>query len=112
MSDAIGAGAQLPAPQDVLDHVRSVPGVARLVPGFREMLAARVRSIVDLDTAEPATGVDVVVRDGSVIVYIDCDVDGSRSMAHVVDDIIDVLQSTETVTDGRVVVRVLRRHQP
>ncbi|GAB3180959.1 hypothetical protein GCM10027060_11130 [Nesterenkonia halophila] len=112
MGDAVGAGARPPAPQDVLDHVRSVPGVARLVPGFREMLTARVRSIVDLDTAEPATGVDVVVRDGSVIVYIDCDVDGSRPMAHVVDDIVDGLQSTETVADRRVAVRVLRRQRP
>lgn len=90
----------------LLQVISQVPGVSRLVPGFRELLTSPERALHALRGRSAASGVDVVVREAGTRVYVDCCTDGSRAVTTVVDEITQVvMQAFEDPPD--VQVRVL-----
>lgn len=70
----------------VVELVAELPGVARLVPSFRQVLTATAQRIVGAES-RPATGVDIVTEGSQVSVYVDLYTDGSRPAGDVVDDV-------------------------
>lgn len=76
----------------VVESVSSVPGVARLVPSFRQVLTAAAQRLLKAD-ATPATGVDIVREPAGVVVYVDLYTDGSRPAGVVVDDVNAAIQA-------------------
>lgn len=76
----------------VVESVSSVPGVARLVPSFRQVLTAAAQRLLKAD-ATSATGVDIVREPAGVVVYVDLYTDGSRPAGVVVDDVNAAIQA-------------------
>jgi len=70
----------------VVEAVTVVPGVARLVPSFRQVLTAAAQRLLSAE-ATPATGVDIVEEDTGVFVYVDLYTEAIRPAGHVVDDV-------------------------
>lgn len=66
--------------------ISDLPGVARLVPSFREALTVTTKHFFGAEDSE-ATVVDIVEQEGRIEVYIDLYTDGSRPAGEIVDDI-------------------------
>jgi len=93
----------------VVEAVRVVPGVARLVPSFRQVLTAAAQRLLSAD-ATPATGVDIVEEDAGISVYVDLYTDATRPAGQIVDDVdraVKALFSTEDRLAPTVKVRVM-----
>lgn len=94
----------------VVESVAAVPGVARLVPSFRQVLTATARRLLNAETT-PATGVDIVTEaSGVVVVYVDLYTDGTRPAGLVVDAVdaaVQTLLSRHEVAPVQVKVRVM-----
>ncbi|MGJ9372396.1 hypothetical protein [Nesterenkonia sp. CF4.4] len=93
----------------VVESVSMVPGVARLVPSFRQVLTAAAQRLLNSETT-PATGVDIVSEATGVVVYVDLYIDGTRPAGVVVDDVDAQVQALMVGHDGapaRVKVRVM-----
>ncbi|MBO0595515.1 hypothetical protein I2485_10320 [Nesterenkonia sp. E16_7] len=76
----------------VVESVSAAPGVARLVPSFRQVLTAAAQRLLNAETT-PATGVDIVQEAAGVVVYVDLYIDGSRPAGLVVDDVHAAVQT-------------------
>lgn len=95
----------------LLRGIEELPGVSRLVPGFRELLTCPDRALHALRGRSQATGVDVVVRATGVRVYVDCCTDGSRPASEVVEEVCQVVAASfEDPPD--VQVRILTIDRP
>lgn len=70
----------------VVDLVSDLPGVARLVPSFRQVLTATAQRLFGGES-RTATGVDIVTEGSEIRVYVDLYTDGSRPAGDVVDDV-------------------------
>lgn len=68
--------------------ISDLPGVARLVPSFREALTATTREFFGADDSQAAV-VDIVTHGEQVLMYIDMYTDGSRPAGEIVDDVHD-----------------------
>lgn len=93
----------------VVESVSVVPGVARLVPSFRQVLTATARRLLDAETS-PATGVDIVTEASGGVVYVDLYTDGTRPAGSVVDDVAAEVQAlilTHEGSSAQVKVRVM-----
>lgn len=93
----------------VVESVSVVPGVARLVPSFRQVLTETARRLLNAETS-PATGVDIVTEASGVVVYVDLYTDGTRPAGSVVDDVAAEVQAlilTHEGSSAQVKVRVM-----
>ena len=93
----------------VVESVAAVPGVARLVPSFRQVLTATARRLLNAETT-PATGVDIVTEASGVVVYVDLYTDGTRPAGLVVDAVDAAVQTLLSRHEGapvQVKVRVM-----
>ncbi|GAA1168930.1 hypothetical protein HNR11_000035 [Nesterenkonia sandarakina] len=89
--------------------VPDIPGVSRLVPSFRDVLASATKQFFGADGSDAAV-VDVVARDGEVLVYIDLYIDGSRPAGDVVNAVhgcVFALVTAEQRAATQVEVRIL-----
>lgn len=70
----------------IVEAISDIPGVARLVPSFREALTATTKQFFGAEDSE-ATIVDIVTQDDRERIYIDMYTDGSRPAGEIVDDV-------------------------
>ncbi|MDZ5076963.1 hypothetical protein [Nesterenkonia sp. HG001] len=95
----------------VVRAIEDVPGVARVVPGFRQILTSAAKSLLRLDSAERATGVDIVTREGSRRVYVDCHIDGTRPATLVAEDVVAAVAEVLDMSPQDVTLRIMRVEQ-
>ncbi|WP_120004980.1 hypothetical protein [Nesterenkonia muleiensis] len=69
---------------DLVRAVSSTPGVARLVPSYREMLSRSARAVFGNDVPE-ASGIDIVVRRAGTTIYADFYADRGFSTGTITD---------------------------
>lgn len=90
----------------IVEAISDLPGVARLVPSFREALTATTKQFFGAEDSE-ATIVDIVAQDDRERIYIDMYTDGSRPAGDIVDDVHDqVGELLDPEQRDRVVVNV------
>lgn len=93
----------------IVEAASGLPGVARLVPSFREALTATTKGLFGASDAE-ATVVDIVDQGAQMLIYIDMYTDGSRPAGDIVDDVhgqVHTLLTPERQSSTTVKVRIL-----
>lgn len=93
----------------IAESISALPGVARLVPSFREALTATTKQFFGAEDSQAAI-VDIVTHGDRRLIYIDLYTDGSRPAGDIVDAVHDqvlTLLGTEDRDDADINVRVL-----
>lgn len=95
------------AERELVAAIEQIPGVAQVVPGFRQILASATRSLLRPDTREPATGIDVVSRGDVREVYVDCHTSGTHSAADVAEAVVRTASTMLAIEPENVHVRIM-----